>query len=242
VFHLVLTAFVRQLSGRDGRREVTVSVARAGRDARLPDVARLVGPFADTLPVLVTLPDDGDVAASARAVRDACLVSEQHAGVSTLDLARMLPAGVSTPRTAGSASFSFARFPAALDPGCPVRVTGTAARTGSAATRQGLLCWEFDGAFQFSWNYPATRWSPAEVDGLTDAFLAELATVVARHPVHPTDPWPDGSTPAVDAPRTSWRSGTQGSPSPTASSTRPPGASAATWSGAACSTATGSPC
>ncbi len=177
VFHLVLTAFVRQLSTCSGAKQVTVNVARAGRDARLPDITRLVGPFADTIPVPVTLLDGGDVAASARAVRAACLESERHASVSTLDLARMLPAAGSTPRTAGLASFSFARFPAELDPGCPVRITGTAARTASAATRLGLVCWEFEDVFHFSWNYSTSRFSRTDVAGFTDSFLAELSTV-----------------------------------------------------------------
>ncbi|MDO5740507.1 MAG: amino acid adenylation domain-containing protein [Ornithinimicrobium sp.] len=99
-----------------------------------------------------------------------------HASVTTLDLARALPALDAAPRTAGDASFSFARFPVQTQPGCPVRITTTAARTASAATRLGLVCWEFDGALQFSWNYPAHLFAPATIEHLTQGLLSELTS------------------------------------------------------------------
>lgn len=186
LFHLVLTAYVRRLaswsgqsgqSGQSGEQRVTVNVARAGREARLADIGRLVGPFADTLPITVTVPETGDAAALSRKVRLAWLSNERHATVSTLDLARLLPTVDAAPRTAGAASFSFARFPLKLPPACPVTIAATAARTASAATRLGLVGWEFDGALQFSWNYPAGLFSSDTVDRLTQEYLAELASI-----------------------------------------------------------------
>ncbi|MGI8987927.1 MAG: amino acid adenylation domain-containing protein [Nocardioidaceae bacterium] len=177
LFHLVLTAYVRRLACWGGQQRVTVNVARVGREARLHDIARLVGPFADTLPVTVTVHETSDSAALSHEVRVAWLDSERHASVTTLDLARLLPTVDTTPRTAGSASFSFARFPLVPQPGCPVSITATAARAASAATQLGLVGWEFDGALHFSWNYPATLFSPETIQRFTDEYLAELTAM-----------------------------------------------------------------
>ncbi|MDQ3308397.1 MAG: amino acid adenylation domain-containing protein, partial [Actinomycetota bacterium] len=95
--------------------------------------------------------------------------------MSTLDLARLLPTVDAAPRTAGTASFSFARFPLESQPECPVSITATAARTASAATQLGLVCWELEGALHFSWNYPAQLFSPETIERFTNEYLAELA-------------------------------------------------------------------
>ncbi|MBA3310181.1 MAG: AMP-binding protein, partial [Nocardioidaceae bacterium] len=174
LFHLVLTAYIRRLACWGGQQQVTVNVARAGREARVQDIARLVGPFADTLPVTVTVHETGDTAALPHEVRVAWLDSERRGSVTTLDLARLLPTIDTAPRTAGTASFSFARFPLESQPGCPVSITATAARTASAATQLGLVCWEFEGALNFSWNYPGNRFSPETIERFTNEYLAEL--------------------------------------------------------------------
>jgi amino acid adenylation domain-containing protein len=186
LFHLLLTAYLRRLADWSGDDTVTANVARSGRDARLPDIERLVGPFADTLPITVAVSGASDVGALARRVRGTWLDSERHAGVTTLDLARLLPTVDAAPRTAGTASFSFARFPIAAPPGCPVRVVATAARTGSAATRLGLVCWEFEGALQFAWNFPTQLFLPATIGRLTAEYVAELEGVVGPATVRPS--------------------------------------------------------
>jgi amino acid adenylation domain-containing protein len=180
LFHLVLSAYVWRLSRWSGRAEITLNVAHAGREARLQDINRLVGPFADTLPLTVAAPRDEETACLPHSVRDAWLDSMRHASVSTLDLARALPTVDAAPRTAGEASFSFARFPPQTQPDCPVRITATAARTASAATRLGLVCWQFEDTLQFSWNYPAQLFSPATIHRFTDEFLTELTSISAR--------------------------------------------------------------
>ena len=91
-------------------------------DARLPGIDRVVGPFADTLPLTVAITHDEAPGDLARSVRRAWLETETHGNVSSLDLARALPAVDAVPRTAAAASFSFARFPLQAPAGCPVRV------------------------------------------------------------------------------------------------------------------------
>lgn len=180
LFHLVLSAYVRRVARWSGQAEITLNVAHAGREARLQDINRLVGPFADTLPLTVAAPRDEETACLPHSVRDAWLESMRHASVSTLDLARALPAVDAAPRTAGQASFSFARFPLQTQPDCPVRITATAARTASAATRLGLVCWQFEDNLQFSWNYPTQLFSPPTIDRFTDEFLTELTSLTTR--------------------------------------------------------------
>ncbi|MFB7369836.1 amino acid adenylation domain-containing protein [Streptomyces sp. NPDC056222] len=176
LFHLLLAAYARCLSRWGGGREdVSVNVARARRETRLPGIDRLVGPLADTLPVPVHVGPDDSVHALAVRLRDAWPEAERHGRLTSLDLARLLPADGAGPRTASPASFSFARFPVALDPDCPVEVRPTSAGTASAATRLGLLCWESDGALSFSWNFPARLFDRTTIARLADEHLAELA-------------------------------------------------------------------
>ncbi|MFD9246642.1 amino acid adenylation domain-containing protein, partial [Streptomyces sp. NPDC059556] len=175
LFHLLLAAYARCLSRWSGGREdVSVNVARARREARLAGIDRLVGPLADTLPVPARVGSDDTVHALAVRLRDAWPESERHSRLTSLDLARLLPADGAGPRTTAPASFSFARFPVSLDPDCPVEVRPTSAGTASAATRLSLLCWESDGELAFSWNFPARLFDRSTVARLAAEHVAEL--------------------------------------------------------------------
>ena len=175
VFHLLLAGYVRCLARWSGQDAVPVTVARAGRQARLPGVERMVGPFADTLPVLAEVRAAEPVAELAARLRDRWLDAERHGSVSTVDLARMLAADQAGPRTASPAGFSFARFPATG--GIGANVLATTAGTASAATRLGLLCFEAHGTLHFSWNYPEALFRRATVERLAEEHLAEIAAL-----------------------------------------------------------------
>ncbi|MFF2305411.1 amino acid adenylation domain-containing protein [Streptomyces sp. NPDC058128] len=186
LFHLLLAAYARCLSRWSGGREdVTVNVARARREARLAGMDRLVGPLADTLPVPARVGPDDSAHTLAVRLRDAWPESERHSRLTSLDLARLLPADGAGPRTTAPASFSFARFPVALDPDCPVEVRPASAGTASAATRLSLLCWESDGELAFSWNFPARLFDRSTVARLAAEHVAELheAAGLAAPPV-----------------------------------------------------------
>lgn len=176
LFQLLLAAYLRCLSRwSGGRRDVAVNVARARRDIRLPGVERIVGPLADTLPVMARVEPGESVSALAARLRDTWAAGERHGRPTSLDLARLLPANGAGPRTVSPASFSFARFPVAIDPGCPVEVRPVAAGTASAATRLSLLGWEADGELHFSWNFPSRLFDRATIEELARQHLAELA-------------------------------------------------------------------
>ncbi|WP_404951095.1 amino acid adenylation domain-containing protein [Streptomyces sp. ARC12] len=180
LFHLLLAVHVRCLARWSGQREIAVNVARARRDDRLTGLDRLVGPLADTLPLLCGTDTDESLGALAERLAAIWLESEQHASLTGLDLARLLPADPAGagPRTVSPAGFSFSRFPAALDGRCPVSVRPTAAGTATAATRLSLLCWQDEAVLRFSWNFPARLFEPATVVRLDRDFHDELAALV----------------------------------------------------------------
>ncbi|MFJ9112488.1 amino acid adenylation domain-containing protein [Streptomyces sp. NPDC102283] len=194
LFHLLLAVHVRCLARWSGQRNIAVNVARARRDDRQAGLDRLVGPLADTLPLLCGTDPDESVEALAERLAGIWLESEQHASLTGLDLARLLPADPSGsgPRTVSPAGFSFSRFPAALDGRCPVSVRPTAAGTATAATRLSLLCWQDEAVLRFSWNFPVRLFDPATVARLDLDFHDELAALVEPRSDVPavTDPMP----------------------------------------------------
>ncbi|WP_239082460.1 non-ribosomal peptide synthetase [Actinoplanes teichomyceticus] len=177
LFHLLLAGYVRCLARWSGQDDVPVQVARAGRTARLAGIDRMVGPFADTLPVLARAVPGESIVALAERLREAWLESERHGSVSTADLARMLAVDLAGPRTASPASFSFARFP--RHRGTAAHVLATTAGTASAATRLGLVCFDFHDALHFSWNYPAALFEAGTVRRFAADHLAEITAVAA---------------------------------------------------------------
>lgn len=189
LFHLLLAAYVRCLARWTGRKDIAVNVARARREGRFEGVDRLVGPFADTLPLLCETALDGPVTALAERLRHTWLESERHSAVSSLDLAGLLPGG--GPRTASPAGFSFARFPARLGADCPVEIRADAAGTGSAATRLSLLCWADGPLLRMSWNFPDRLFEAATVARLDQEYREELAALCTS---------PEQSVPAPDVP------------------------------------------
>ncbi|MDQ0578634.1 non-ribosomal peptide synthetase/type I polyketide synthase [Streptomyces rishiriensis] len=174
LFHLLLAAYVRCLARWSGRRDVTVNVARARRDARLDGLDRLVGPLADTLPLLCDVDPDEPLAALARRLRGDWLECERHGTLTSLDVARLVPVEHPGPRTASPASFSLAHFPATPAADCPVAARPTAAGTGSAATRLGLLCWEDGPLLRLSWNVPVRLFTPRTLARMSVEYREEL--------------------------------------------------------------------
>ncbi|MFE9773295.1 amino acid adenylation domain-containing protein [Streptomyces sp. NPDC005931] len=193
LFHLLLAAYVRCLARWTGRRDIAVNVARAGREERFDGVERLVGPLADTLPLLCEATGDEPLADLAERVRRAWLESERHAGPSSLDLAGLLPGAGDGPRTVSPAGFSFARFPGGPAADRPVQVRATAAGTGSAATRLSLLCWADGPVLRLSWNFPAPLFERTTVARLDREFRSELAAAAAS---------PETAAPETAAPET----------------------------------------
>lgn len=190
LFHLLLAGYVRCLARWSGQLRVPVSVARAGRDARLPGIERIVGPFADTLPLLVEVDPAEPAARLADRLRQSWTTAQRHGSVSSLDLARLLRPSGDGPRTASPAGFSFARFPVTTDPDAPVRVVPTAAGSGSAATQLSLLWWESGPTLRLSWNFPLRLFRPGTVARLAAEHHRELVDLAADRPSDAAAPRP----------------------------------------------------
>ncbi|WP_063806777.1 hybrid non-ribosomal peptide synthetase/type I polyketide synthase [Streptomyces regalis] len=180
LFHLLLAAYGRCLARWSGQRAVAVNVARARREAPLPGIDRLVGPLADTLPVFATVDPAEPVTVLAGRLQRIWQEAESHATLGSPDIAALLPATGSAPRTVAPAGFSFARFPVSHGSDWPVTVTPTAAATASAATRLGLLCWESDATLRFSWNHPAHLFRPETVERLAAEYVKELRATAGQ--------------------------------------------------------------
>ncbi|WP_433532880.1 SDR family NAD(P)-dependent oxidoreductase [Micromonospora sp. CA-263727] len=187
LFHLLLAGYLRCLARWSGQRRVPVSVARAGRDARLPGIERIVGPFADTLPLLVEVDPAEPAGRLADRLRESWTAAQRHGSVSSIDLARLLRPTGDGPRTASPAGFSFARFPVTADPDCPVTVAPTAAGSGSAATQLSLLCWESGTTLRLSWNFPLRLFRRATVARLAAEHHRELVDLAAGRRTGPGD-------------------------------------------------------
>ncbi|MFD3604413.1 amino acid adenylation domain-containing protein, partial [Streptomyces sp. NPDC058656] len=196
LFHLLLAAYVRCLVRWTGRRDIAVNVARARREDRFDGVDRLVGPLADTLPLLCEADPEEPLVALAARLRREWLESERHADLSSLDLAGLLSGADGGPRTASPAGFSFARFPARLAADCPVDVRATAAGTGSAATRLSLLCWADGPVLRMSWNFPLPLFERGTVARLDREYRAELEELAALSAL----PAPPAPAPALTPP------------------------------------------
>ncbi|MFE5919449.1 amino acid adenylation domain-containing protein [Streptomyces sp. NPDC056468] len=180
LFHLLLAVYGRCLARWSGQEAVAVNVARARREAALPGIERLVGPLADTLPVLATVDPAEPVTVLARRLQRIWHEAESHATLASPDIAALLPTTGPAPRTVAPAGFSFARFPVSHGQDWPVTVTPTAAATASAATRLGLLCWESDATLRLSWNHPAQLFRRATVERLAGEYLEELRAAAGQ--------------------------------------------------------------
>lgn len=162
LFHLLLAVYFQCLHRWTGQEQLVVGVAEARRDYPLADLPRLVGCLADVFPLPLTMQAGETTLALAGRLRDNWLEVRQHTQIGSAELTRLLPR---QERTDGEmpllnpATFSFARFPAALPPDAPITILDALGRTATAATRLGLVGWGFNGRLQFTWNYPAHLFS-----------------------------------------------------------------------------------
>jgi amino acid adenylation domain-containing protein len=152
-FQLVLTAYawcLRQWTGQD---DLIIRVANARREARVPDIERVVGSFADSLPVRLRLPSHAGLPAWLSAVCEAAVGAQAHPFTSSMQVAGMhggrKHAG---PKGVSPAGLSFPSFDAPTRYG-ELRVLGMRGGSASGFTQLGLIAWMFDGRLHLSWNY-----------------------------------------------------------------------------------------
>jgi amino acid adenylation domain-containing protein len=174
---LVLASYVERLWRWSGQHDVVVRVAQGRREVRVPDVARIVGPFADSLPARVEVrPGEPLPELARRVARELATVGSQ-AGASALGVAALGSRGADDgPVGLTPAGFSFPLLPAPSRIGdrSIAEIHGASA---SGFTRLGLVAWVFDGRLHLSWNFLTSHLSPARVRGWAEEHAAALSAV-----------------------------------------------------------------
>ncbi|MES2638493.1 MAG: amino acid adenylation domain-containing protein [Myxococcota bacterium] len=174
---LVLASYVERLWRWSGQHDVVVRVAQGRREVRVPDVTRIVGPFADSLPARVEVRPGEPLAALARRVARELATVGSQAGASALGVAALGSRGADDgPVGLTPAGFSFPLLPSPSRIGdrSIAEIHGASA---SGFTRLGLVAWVFDGRLHLSWNFLTSHLSPARVRGWAEEHVAALAAV-----------------------------------------------------------------
>ena len=152
-FQLVLTAYAWCLCQWTGQYDLIIRVANARREARVPDIERVVGSFADSLPVRLRLPRDTTFPAWLSAVSEAAVGAQAHPFTSSMQVAGMHGGRKHTgPKGVSPAGLSFPSFDAPTRYG-DLRVLAMRGGSASGFTQLGLIAWKFDGQLHLSWNY-----------------------------------------------------------------------------------------
>jgi len=177
----VLAAYVRLLWDTTGQHDVVVRVAQGRRELKLPDVRRVVGSFADSLPLRVQVDLGDTVDTLAPRVARALAGVMGHAASSARGLASLGARSFGGPTGLSPAGFSFPLVPAPAVVG-ELELADVIGAAANGFTRLGLICWLFDGRLHLSWNHPESHLAPATVCDLADRLEALLATPEPRPP------------------------------------------------------------
>ena len=172
---LVLAAWFRVLWDHSGQHDLTVRVAQGRREVRIPDARRLVGSFADSLPVRVWTDIDDTLDSLAPRVAGALSEVMAHAASSARGLASLGLRSWGGPTGLSPAGFSFPLVPAPSTIG-DIELSEIVGAAANGFTRIGLVCWLFDGQLHTSWNFPESHLSTGTVEG----YARSLETLLTR--------------------------------------------------------------
>jgi amino acid adenylation domain-containing protein len=172
----VLSAYIRLLWDKTGQHDVVVRVAQGRRELRLPDVRRVVGSFADSLPIRVAVELNDSVDSLAPRVATELSEVMAHAASSARGLANLGSRSFGGPTGLSPAGFSFPMVPAPSQYGS-IEVSDIVGAAANGFTRLGLVCWLFDGALHMSWNYPESH--------LTSTVMEAFSSGLEKQLIHP---------------------------------------------------------
>lgn len=178
---LVLAAWADRLYAWSGQSDVVIRVAHARREARLPDIDRVVGAFADGLPVRIGIHHGEPLEATARTAQRELAWAAAHAGASSLALASVAEHGPSGPVGLTPAGFTFPLLPAPEQVGELVldEVHGAA---GAGFTRLTLIAWLFRGRLHLSLGHARSHLSAAKVSKKADDLVHTLRSPPPSEP------------------------------------------------------------
>lgn len=161
---LVLAAYVRRLWQWTGQHDVVVRVAQARRSRLgVEGVGRIVGSFADSVPLRVHASDRLDELAPR--VQMALAASGDAPSTSLAALGRLdAPTGL-TP-----AGFSAPLLPVTTG---PFHATDVRAAAANGFTGLGLIAFTWEANLELSWNFLASHFEPAEVLGFAAGLFVD---------------------------------------------------------------------
>ncbi len=187
---LVLAIYLELLARWSGQPDVVVRVAHARREARLPELDRVVGSFADSLPVRLTLTLDEPLLALAGRVAAALTEAQAGAEASSLALASLGEHSPSGPVGLTPAGFSFPLLPAPERIGA-LELLDVEGAVVAGFTRLALIAWVFRGRLHTSWCAAKSHLSDEKLGALARDYAALVDGLLAR-PQAPPRPrsWP----------------------------------------------------
>ena len=179
---LGLAIYMAVLFEVSGQHRVVVRVAHGRRDARLPDLERVVASLADSLPVRGEVRPGEAVVELARRVAAELTEVRQHTGASAMALGSLAPGDA--PTGLAPAGFSFPLLPARTRIGA-LELSDIVGGAANGFTRLGLVAWVFDGRLHTSWNAPGSHLDAVTLEAIAERWLRRAADVAAGRDPEP---------------------------------------------------------
>ncbi len=181
-FSLLLLSYELAIFHWSKSREFLVRTANARRDIRLEGIDRIVGSFADSLPLRLSVDESADLAMAAQSVQEEIIASVRHADISSTELAglagKRLRGG---PRGVTPAGISFPDFDAPVQVG-PLTVQGIRAGAGAGLTQLGLIAWRFSGRLVLSYSFLEDLFVPKTIRRMAGQHLALIQALASADP------------------------------------------------------------
>ncbi len=169
----VLSAYARALYDISGQHDLTIRVAHGRRDARVAGINEMIGSFADSLPVRITLEPGEALSTVASRTQRSLQEAYAHASASSLALAGLVSREANGPQGLTPAGFSFLNLGSETQIG-ELELTDVHGASASGFTRLGLIAWVFAGRLTLSFNTLADHFEPQTVRAIAERVEAHL--------------------------------------------------------------------
>ncbi|MDQ3082686.1 MAG: AMP-binding protein, partial [Gemmatimonadota bacterium] len=216
LFDILLATYFQVLQTASGQEDLVIRVATSNRTAHHSDAARMVGCFADSLPVRLHVTGGEALLSTIGRARKARIAAETHAPFPSTALAGLGGGrGRSGPRGLSPAGISYLNFDRSLpEKSLIARLSCTSALP---FTELSLICWQFNGRLHFSWCYHGEHFDAATIDALARSYLRVLtkaASGVDASRASSASPASASPAPASPAPASPLKPATSALPAP----------------------------
>ena len=176
---LVLAAYKKMLFDHSGQDVVTVRVAKGNREIRIPDCNKLVGSFADSIPVITTFQQNMSLGEMAQCVQKSLTESLLHGDISSVDLAKMGEFKSCGPSGLTPFGFSFPNMPVLFED-TDLIIRDCRGYAGGGFSRLTLLAWMFEGELCLTLSYVTSHLSQKQTEAFADEILWSLQNCELR--------------------------------------------------------------